>query len=147
MVDLGLCKVSSSLGYFTPGFMLGPKFSQFSSACDCTKAAFSNLATFSKNKIPWNFKIWFSKIIHPMLSSDEISEIRPSGRWNAVLDSYRQPLLTCGDSLFNMYFALNISIANLPLYMYSRFCQWTHCEHTMWKEKWSALNFNVTFFC
>ena len=30
---------------------------RFSSARDRTEASFSNLAIFSKNKIPWNFKI------------------------------------------------------------------------------------------
>ena len=43
--------------------------------------------------VPWKFKIWFWKIVNPRVASDEISDIQPSGRWNAVLDSYRQPIL------------------------------------------------------
>ena len=38
------------------------------------KLHFKPVEIFSKNKIPWNFKIWFSKIVNPRVSSDEISE-------------------------------------------------------------------------
>ena len=58
MVDLGLCKlkfqVHCVISHRARGFVLGRKFSRFLSA---RENAFSNLAIFSKNKIPWNFKI------------------------------------------------------------------------------------------
>ena len=63
-------------------------------------AAFHFWPVFTKKKILWKRRLWWSKIFHQRVFSDKIWRISKFQFWRRILDIYRQPLLKSFGNFF-----------------------------------------------